>query len=107
MPHISECQSALIATIIFCEYVFELLGLEATFRVEGHAVAPVFVFIDVVEIDTEERVGKPAVYSGIAKIDVDDEGYQSGEKWVPACDMSVAYSAAGGQEYSPQFLQPL
>jgi len=82
--HIAKGQTALVAAVILREDILELLGSESTFCVVGHSVAAVFVFVDLVEVDAEEWIWKPAGNGRVAEVEVDNVCCQRGEQGVPA-----------------------
>lgn len=60
------------------------MRLEPTFSVERHTVAAVLVLVDIVEVDAEQRIRQPPRQGEVTQVEVDDEGCQSSEQWVPA-----------------------
>ena len=57
---VPDIQAAFITLIVFGEDVFEILRLEPSFVVVCHGVAAMFVFVDSVDVDAEERVRQEA-----------------------------------------------
>jgi hypothetical protein len=57
---------------------------ESAFVVVSHRVAAVLVFVEIRNVDAEERVWDPGGQSWIGKIDIDEKSGDQTEDWVPA-----------------------
>jgi hypothetical protein len=67
-PQIAQGQSAFIASVVFCEYIFELLWVETASGVIGHVIASVLGFEDPVEVYAEKWIGQQAGQVGYDKL---------------------------------------
>lgn len=90
-----KVESALVASIILGEYVFEVLRTEASFAVVCHRVTAVLVLVHVLDVDSEEWIRGPRWCGSIAQIHVDDECCEEAEGNCPAPGPAAAVRVRG------------